>query len=91
MEEPAMTFIEIAGGTKGRVFIALTAVGRIEGKPAGQDGSTIWLLDGKSYPVREDAHQARLLMANSTVAMPSRLTLEVQAEPEPMVAFLGSG
>jgi hypothetical protein len=86
VEEPALTFIEIAGGTEGRVFIPLTAVGRIEGKPAGQDGSTIWLLDGKSYPVSEDAHQARLLMANSTVAMPSRLTMEVPPEKKPMIA-----
>jgi hypothetical protein len=82
-----MTFIEIAGGTEGRVFVPLTAVGRIEGKPAGQDGSTIWLLDGTtSYRVREDAHQARLLMANSTTGAPTRLTLEVPPEKKPMIA-----
>jgi hypothetical protein len=84
-----MTFIEIAGGSEGHVFIPLTAVGRIQGRPAGQSGSTVWLLDGiTSYRVTEDAHQVRIKMVESQVGLPTRLTLEVAPEPLPMIAVI---
>ena len=84
-----MTFIEIAGGGEGHVFIPLTAVGRIQGRPAGQNGSTVWLLDGTtSYRVTEDAHQVRIKMVESQVGLPTRLTLEVAPERLPMIAVI---
>ena len=55
-----MTFIEIAGGSEGRVLIPLTALSRVEGRPDGQRGATIWLLDGKSYGVKERPDEVRI-------------------------------
>jgi hypothetical protein len=79
-----MKFIEIAGGSEGRVLIPLTAVSRVEGRPGGQGGATIWLLDGKSYGVKERPDEVRIerwitpWWARSPLR---RLTLEVTVPP----------
>jgi hypothetical protein len=79
-----MTFIEIAGGSDGRVLIPLTAVSRVEGRPDGQGGATIWLLDGKSYGVKERPDEVRIerwITPWWTRSPLRRLTLEPTVPP----------
>lgn len=67
-----MTFIVLEGGP-GTVIVNTEAIIRIEPSRPG-DGCTLFLVDGTSYRITEDAETARLAITLSSPSEPRSLT-----------------